>query len=72
MVESDADAGHKIAHRRRGHLGLRLAHVFASEEELTIQIAHVDRIQIDLKWENLKSILLKNKKIKHNEKDIAP
>ena len=34
--------------KRRTHLGLRLTHMMATKQKLAVQIADVDRIQVDL------------------------
>jgi len=49
VVVLDVDSRTHNLHRCRCHFSLRLAHVLLAEEELTIEVADIDGVQVDLK-----------------------
>ena len=56
MVGRNFDIRIKLKGTLPGHLRLALAHVFFVEQELPVEIAHVDGVQIDLHEKQKQSI----------------
>lgn len=51
MIRLNLDVRVEAEGALAGHIGLRLADVLLVEQKLPVQVAHVDRVQIDLKKE---------------------
>lgn len=49
MIRLNLDVRVEAEGALAGHIGLRLADVLLVEQKLPVQVAHVDRVQIDLK-----------------------
>ena len=46
MMRLNIDTRIEVAHRLRGNMGLRLTDVLGTKEELAIQIAYIDCVQV--------------------------
>lgn len=48
MVRGNFDIGIELQGTLAGHLCFALAHVLLVEQELSVEIAHIDGVQVDL------------------------
>ena len=48
MIIGDADIGPQMTYGLRGDLCLGFAHVFATKQELPVEVRDIDRVEVDL------------------------
>ena len=53
MIIGDADVGPQMTYGLRGDLRFGFAHVFATKQELPVEVRDIDRVEVDLQVEEL-------------------